>query len=196
MDPAKLTAVGDELEWGTPSGDDARDAPRNAVESSDDGQTAVLYLRGSPVNREHENEVIRALNTLAADGHLHGVVVKTWPEKVSYQHDRGTRSLVIDVFESLDEWAREHDLSICPPFIRREHDSAITDERDEVLHTPMMFLTVVDRNGIAGLYPCDHGDAVTTIEDWLARFDEVDAGGPATPKRPPEPDLAPERGNR
>lgn len=172
MDPMQPKSDGGPLPERPSSGAEPR------TPSVESGQAAVLYLRGSPVNREHENEIIRELNTLAADGYLDDVVVKTWPEKVSYQHDRGMRSVVIDEFESFVEWARDHDVSICPPFSRREHTSSITNEHDELLHTPMMFLSVVDQDGIVGLYPCRHGDDVTSIEDWLARFDRVDRDEP------------------
>lgn len=155
------------------------------------GRTAVLYVRGTPFNREHENEVIRALNTLAADGLLEEVAVATWPEKVSYQYDRGSRSQLIETFEAFEAWAVEHDMSICPPFIHREHASAITGERDEVLHTPMMFLAVFEGEEIAEMYPCDHGDEVTTIEDWLARFDEVEASDVRRESRDVERDARP-----
>ena len=164
---------------GTGSAEHRRESEGGAADDGPEGppgssaQTAVLYKRGSVANRDRERAVVEALETLSADGLIEEVELRTWPGRVSLEGAETGRSDLVETFETFRSWASEHGTSICPPFLVRERESAITSERDVVLVTPTMFLTVYDDDGLVDLYPREDDDALWTIDDWLAGF----AGG-------------------
>ncbi|MFC3476565.1 HTH domain-containing protein [Halobacterium litoreum] len=160
---------------GDGGGRDESVSPSEAAEGTDrrDDATATtphvrLYVRGSSVAHDRESAVLEALEALADDGVIDAVNVHTWPEKVSLRSAGTARTDVLDTYQRFEAWADDHDVSIRPPFVVRQVDSSITRERDEVLVTPALCLTVWDGDDLVGVYPCNHEDGVETVEDGLA----------------------------
>lgn len=137
---------------------------------------AVLYVRSSAPSHEREGTVIDALEALADADVFEAVEVNTWPEKVSLNAAGQIGREFVEAFRTFDAWAEEHDVDICPPFVVREQHSSITQERDEVLVTPTLCLSLWDDAELAGVYPCSHGDRVTSVEDLLAFLQDDVAG--------------------
>lgn len=133
-----------------------------------DAPRAVIYMRGSAVGHEREAAIIGAFESLAADGVFDDVEIHTWPRKVSLEAGESVGCEYVEAFETFESWATDHGVAIRPPFVVRDQDCLITQEHDEVLVTPMRFLSVWDGTELAGVYPCSHADGFTTIEEFLA----------------------------
>jgi len=135
-----------------------------------DALSVALFARGATEARSREEAVLDALYALEDEGRIDEVEVHTWPAKVTLR--TGAHSQVVETFESLRTWARNHDVSIQPPFAVREAHSAITGERETLLVTPTLCVAVYDAEELVGVYPSTNGDSVETIDDCLDRLGE------------------------
>lgn len=150
-----------------------RERDSDAVEKKAATAPAVaLYARSSSAGHDYEREstIVDALEALEADGVIDELTVRTWPPKFSLRSSGDERSEYANAFEQFESWAEEHGATVRPPFVVRHTDSAITNERDDILVTPYLFLTVWDDDELSAVYPCCHGDSVTGIEEGLTRI--------------------------
>lgn len=146
-----------------------------------DALSVSLFVRGSADARSREESVSERLRELQREGQIGELTVRTWPGEVSLS--REGNSEIVDTFRTFEEWAQAHDASIRPPFTVRDRHSTITDQADRLLLTPLVCLALYDVDGIVGVYPCIHGESVTTIDDCLERLTRDDARAVTPPGR-------------
>lgn len=153
-----------------------------------DGPTVVLYTRGSAVGRDldRERDIADALGSLAADGVVGSVEVRTWPARVSLRS--GDRDGVVAAFEAIEEWAEEEGVSVRPPFDVRERRSTILREQDDLLVTPTLCLTVWDGDDVLDAYPRCESDGAPTVEEGLRRVRAAEKTPSAMPVAEPRGD--------
>lgn len=166
-------------EGGRQDADASSTAASNPAATERNSLSVSLYARGSTDARAREESVFARLRELQREGKIGELYVRTWPGEVSLA--REGRSEVVETFRVFEEWAREHDASIRPPFAIRERESTITEQTDRLLITPLVSLAVFDADDVVGVYPCRHGDSVTTIDDCLERLAGDDEREIATP---------------
>jgi hypothetical protein len=124
---------------------------------------AVLWTR-RPVCGPRST-VIDRLSALRSEGALDDFEVQTWPEEVALSESSRDEQ-VLDVVDTLEQWAAAHDLSLRPPFERRTA-SLLVGGSETVLTTPMMLLAVYEGGDLRGVYPCTDGDQTWTIMSYL-----------------------------
>jgi len=147
-------------------GADTRGNRGDEVAPQADGVFVRLWTR-RPVS-DRQIEVIDRLDALEAKGELTDVDVQTWPDKVTLSgHTRHTD--VIRAYESIREWADEHDRTISPPFERRTVTSLV-GRTEEVLSLPVLCLTVYD-DELRGVFPHQDGNRVYSVPDFLDAFE-------------------------
>lgn len=136
------------------------------------GRRVDVYVRAfEPVRDEHVRTVER-LERLQGDGGIDGFDIHTWPSKIRLS-ERSIATDIIDRYERFDSWARDHDVSIRPPFEIHDTGMALLGEHDQALVLPAMCLTVTDGTAILGIYPCRVDSERISIDDCL---DALEAG--------------------
>jgi hypothetical protein len=131
-----------------------------------EGVRMVLWTR-RPVCGPR-TDVIDRLSSLHAEGALADFTVETWPDEVAIsEHTEQAR--VVEVYKEYLTWAKEHDLSITPPFERRTASSLVGGSED-VLTVPIMCLAVYD-DGLSGVYPCSDEERTWSVADYLDAYE-------------------------
>lgn len=146
------------------------------METSQPHVRVVYYVRTqspeAPVNT-----TLQRLERLAADGIVDDVRVGTWPAKIRLG-DPFPHSTVVALFEEFDAWAKQWDVSICPPFAVETRTSEITGDTRDLLITPIQSLAVYVEGALMEVFPHSAGptrDSPTyTVADALTLLEERD----------------------
>lgn len=156
IDPAQV-----EREW---------ELPKGVPDSEEDSWTLELFLRGSPpTSQTHQQKILEKLAYLSDHGLIDDVQTRIWPDRIGIEPKTACTEF-IGIYEDFEKWARDHEISIHPPFTIREYSSSITQGRGKVLITPVMFLTIYRNSELVGMYPCETGGTTITIGTWVSGF--------------------------
>lgn len=126
-----------------------------------------LYVRGATAVDLTIAAIVDSLRGLRDAGSLDSVEVVTWPGRVNLRRV-GDEDSVVGTFKRFRSWAREHGDSIEPPFRVAEQRSAYTGDRDEVLHTPLLFCAAYAGETLREVVPRTRGGETITVERFIA----------------------------
>lgn len=139
------------------------------------------------------DDAIRALQRLEQGGAIDALDFHVWPDTVALD-GHASSSEAVEVFERFRAWARQWNVSICPPFEVRTRDSEITGETTETLVLPVCFVAVYAEGALVGVYPHSTDDRTYRTADaitTLARGKITAPGSDTRPSPTPEPGTCP-----
>lgn len=146
--------------------DSLNETAETDLEGESEGVRMVLWTR-RPVCGPR-TDVIDRLSSLHANEAIDDFTVETWPDEVAIsEHTEHAR--VIEVYKRYLHWAKEHNLSITPPFERRTASSLVGGSED-VLTVPIMCLAIYD-DGLCGVYPCTGDERTWSVSDYLDAYE-------------------------
>lgn len=112
--------------------------------------TLTVYLRSYTPVSEPQNEVVKTARTLEVTDQVDDCEVVEWPSCVS----RESNQEPVRVLERVSSWADEVDVEVTRPFRVHDRTNPVTDTRESVLHTPVVYVTLERDNDLAGVAPC------------------------------------------
>ena len=145
---------------------------------------AELFVR-SDVPRPAEarrTAVADSLRTLAAEGALGSVTVRSWEKRVPVAGP--SERLERRRFDEFAAWASDNDASLTPFFDTRECYSATTGDRETQLVLPVLCLAVYADDDLTRLAPVRTPNGAESVEDCLAALADRPPRAARTPARP------------
>jgi hypothetical protein len=130
--------------------------------------TVACYVR-APMLLEPVDAHVETLRACETENVLGGLLLRSWPEKVSLADGLPDRE-VLERFEEFEGWADRRGVSVRPPFEVRERTSSATGEFSERLVTPLIALALYDEGLLVGVYPHSADGETYTVEDAIARL--------------------------
>ncbi|MFU8868022.1 HTH domain-containing protein [Natronococcus sp.] len=129
--------------------------------------TVVCHVR-APLLLEPVDSQIESLRACEEEGRIDDLLVRSWPKEVRLSDDSPYQE-VLETYDRFEQWADRRDVSIQPPFRTRTTTSQVTDERREVLVTPLLCLECYADDELVAVYPHSTGEETITTEDVIAR---------------------------
>ncbi|NHN42422.1 hypothetical protein G9C85_12415 [Halorubellus sp. JP-L1] len=112
--------------------------------------TLNVYLRAYTPISKSQDEVVAAARTLDATDRVDDCEFTEWPATVSLDRDVEA----VDVYETVTAWGDANDVDVSTPFRLHTRTNPMTDDRESVLHTPVVYLTLEYDGDLAGVAPC------------------------------------------
>jgi hypothetical protein len=123
----------------------------------------------SPVSERRIDAIYSRLQTLEERVFVDNVTVSEWPPHrpapVEEDADRKFREAQVNEFE---QWADRADVSVSPPFDRRETTSVASDQSVERLVTPTICLACYHDDQLVGVFPHTDGETTHTVSEAIA----------------------------
>ncbi|MFC7154619.1 HTH domain-containing protein [Halomarina halobia] len=110
---------------------------------------------------------VETLKRCEREGHIDGLVLRSWPSEVSLSGSV-TSDETIETFRRFRRWAERQGVSICPPFERRTRVSEITNERREILRTPLVCLAIYVDDRLGAVFPHTEGERTYGVTEVTA----------------------------
>lgn len=130
--------------------------------------TVVCHVR-APLLLEPVDSQVESLRACEEEGTIDELLVRSWPKEVRLSDDSPYQE-VLETYDRFRRWADRRDVSIRPPFRTRTTTSQVTDERREVLVTPLLCLECYADDELVAVYPHSTGEETITAEDVIARI--------------------------
>ncbi|MDG5820598.1 HTH domain-containing protein [Natronococcus sp. A-GB7] len=129
--------------------------------------TVVCHVR-APLLLEPIDSQVESLRACEEEGTIDELLVRSWPKEVRLSDDSPYQE-VLETYDRFEQWADRRNVSIQPPFRTRTTTSQVTDERREVLVTPLLCLECYADDELVAVYPHSTGEETITAEDVIAR---------------------------
>ena len=148
--------------------------------------TVACYVR-APMLLEPVDAHVETLRACEREGTIAGLLLRSWPEKVSLEGETPHRE-VLERFEEFERWADARGVTVRPPFEVRGRTSSVTGEFSERLVTPLIAVALYDERRLVGVYPHSADGETYTVEDAIATIRTGKLPTPlAAPAERPEP---------
>ncbi|WP_415381210.1 HTH domain-containing protein [Halosimplex sp. TS25] len=164
-----------------------------------DARRVTVFVRSMlpPMGAKRTQEaLLRTLREREAEGRLDDVSVTITGDRLCLCEtcvgtDAG--SSLLDSVSELDGWGREFDASASRFFETRELDSSVADETARALVPPRIAVALYCDETLAGVFPCEMGEATVGTADFLAALDRLceGVGSSSTGKGPLHADPVP-----
>ncbi|MDG5759354.1 hypothetical protein QA600_08365 [Natronococcus sp. A-GB1] len=130
--------------------------------------TVVCHVR-APLLLEPVDSQVESLRACEEEGTIDELLVRSWPKEVGLSENSPYQE-VLETYDRFEQWADRRNVSIRPPFRIRTTTSQVTDERREVLVTPLLCLECYADDELVAVYPHSTDDETITTEDVIARI--------------------------
>ncbi|WP_293029135.1 HTH domain-containing protein [Natronococcus sp.] len=130
--------------------------------------TLVCHVR-APLLLEPVDSQVESLRACEEEGTIDELLVRSWPKEVRLSENSPYQE-VLETYDRFEQWADQRNVSIRPPFRTRTTTSQVTDERREVLVTPLLCLECYVDDELVAVYPHSTGEETITAEDVIARI--------------------------
>lgn len=130
--------------------------------------TVVCHVR-APLLLEPVDSQVESLRACEEEGTIDELLVRSWPKEVRLSENSPYQE-VLETYDRFEQWADQRNVSIRPPFRTRATTSQVTDERREVLVTPLLCLECYADDELVAVYPHSTGEETITAEDVIARI--------------------------
>ncbi|WP_254544404.1 HTH domain-containing protein [Halomarina pelagica] len=149
--------------------------------------TVACYVRPTQL-LEPIDAHVETLKRCEREGHVDALLVRAWPDEVSLSGSV-TSDETLATFRRFSRWAEREGVSVCPPFERLTLISEITDERREVLRTPLMCLAVYVDDRLGAVFPHTDGERTHGVTEATATLRAGDLPPRVADVVPSEPDA-------
>ncbi|WP_083909295.1 HTH domain-containing protein [Natronococcus amylolyticus] len=130
--------------------------------------TVVCHVR-APLLLEPVDSQVESLRACEEEGTIDELLVRSWPKEVRLSENSPYQE-VLETYDRFEQWADRRNVSIQPPFRTRTATSQVTDERREVLVTPLLCLECYADDELVAAYPHSTDEETITTEDVIARI--------------------------
>ena len=131
------------------------------------GIEIVLYCRASVRVPGRRAEILNALHHLAQESRIRSFAVHEWPASIDLAPEGTVLPGAGQDFQTLEQWAADHGVTLQPAFYRRSLECAFTGLTVERVSLPMFLIVVTRDDQIEAVAPCRRDGRVVTIDDAL-----------------------------
>jgi len=110
---------------------------------------------------------IETLRRCEREGRIDALLLRTWPAEVALT-DSAPHEEVRERVTEFEQWADRADVSVSPPFDRRETTSVASDQSVERLVTPTICLACYHDDQLVGVFPHTDGETTHTVSEAIA----------------------------
>jgi hypothetical protein len=117
------------------------------------------------------DETVAAARDLDATDAIDDCSVTEWPDTVALDDD----SEPVTVYDAVDDWADTQNVDASTPFRVHTRTDPVTGDRQNIMHTPVVYLLLERDGDIAGVAPCTLSDGThVTANDLLDAIQDGD----------------------
>lgn len=132
-----------------------------------------LFLRSlaPPAARDSQEAIVDRLNGLDDRDRIREFDLTIWGDRICLDVTprTPTERSIRDKIDRFRQWERRYDVSLEPAFEEREVEPLVGDPYT-VFRTPVIALAVYAGTNVWGVFPCDVGGEVVTVDECLDAF--------------------------